>query len=84
MNIVGVKGNSGINPTLLMRIQDFAMVLTVINQDKVLHTLYVDGQDVNTIILKAGEIKQLHFIHQQKAHTITITVCPHQLNPWGR
>jgi plastocyanin len=60
MNIVGVKGNSGINPTL-MRMQDFAMVLTVINQDKVPHMLYVDGQDVNTIILNAGENQTITF-----------------------
>lgn len=61
LNIVGIKGNSGTNPTLLMRTQDFAMVLTVINQDKVPHMLYIDGLEVNTKILKAGENQTITF-----------------------
>jgi hypothetical protein len=40
LNVVGLVGNSGINPTLLMRTKDFAMVLTIINQDKTPHALY--------------------------------------------
>lgn len=31
LNVIGIKGNSGTNPTLLMRTKDFSMVLTVIN-----------------------------------------------------
>ena len=61
LKVVGIIGNSGINPTLLMRIQDFAMVLTVINQDKVPHMFYIDGLGVNTKILKPGENQTITF-----------------------
>lgn len=61
LNVIGIIGNSGTNPTLLMRIQDFAMVLTVINEDKVPHMLYIDGLNVNTKVLKAGENQTITF-----------------------
>lgn len=61
LKVVGIIGNSGINPTLLMRTQDFAMVLTVINQDIVPHMLYIDGLGVNTKILKPGENQTITF-----------------------
>jgi hypothetical protein len=61
LNIVGIVGNSGINPTLLMRTKDFAMVLTVLNQDSIPHMLYIDGLDVHTKILKAGENQTITF-----------------------
>src|SRR5574339_343167 len=54
LKVIGIIGNSGINPTLLMRTKDFAMVLTVINQDNVPHMLYIDGLGINSKILKAG------------------------------
>ena len=61
LNVIGIKGNSGTNPTLLMRTRDFAMVLTVINQDKIPHMLYIDGLGVNTKILKARENQTITF-----------------------
>lgn len=61
LNVVGIVGNSGTNPTLLMRTQDFAMVLTVLNQDKIPHMLYIDGLGINTRILKAGENQTITF-----------------------
>ena len=61
LNVVGIKGNSGTNPTLLMRTKDFAMVLTVINQDKIPHMLYIDGLAVHTKILKPGENQTITF-----------------------
>src|SRR5574342_768901 len=61
LNAIGIIGNSGINPTLLMRIKDFAMVLTVINQDNVPHMLYIDGLGINSKILKAGENQTIIF-----------------------
>src|SRR6266498_5830368 len=61
LSVIGIVGNSGTNPTLLMRTQDFAMVLTVINQDKILHMLYVEGLGVNTKILKPGENQTITF-----------------------
>ena len=61
LNVIGIKGNSGTNPTLLMRTKDFAMVLTVINQDKIPHMLYIDGLAVHTKILKPGENQTITF-----------------------
>jgi hypothetical protein len=61
LNVIGIKGNSGTNPTLLMRTRDFVMVFTVINQDKIPHMLYIDGLSVNTKILKAGENQTITF-----------------------
>lgn len=61
LKVIGIIGNSGINPTLLMRTKDFAMVLTVINQDNVPHMLYIDGLGVNTKILKSGENQTITF-----------------------
>jgi hypothetical protein len=61
LNVVGIKGNSGTNPTLLMRTKDFAMVLTVINQDSIPHMLYIDGLAVHTKILKGGENQTITF-----------------------
>lgn len=61
LNVIGIKGNSGTNPTLLMRTKDFAMVLTVINQDSVPRMLYIDGLGVNTKILKPGENQTITF-----------------------
>jgi hypothetical protein len=61
LNVIGIIGNSGTNPSLLMRTKDFPMVLTVINQDNVPHMLYIDGLDVNTKILRAGENQTITF-----------------------
>jgi len=61
LNVIGIKGNSGTNPTLLMRTQDFAMVLTVINEDQIPHIFYIDGLGVNTKILKPGENQTITF-----------------------
>lgn len=61
LNVIGLVGNSGTNPTLLMRTKDFAMVLTIINQDKTPHMLYIDGLDINSKILEAGENQTITF-----------------------
>ena len=61
LNVIGIKGNSGTNPTLLMRTQDFAMVLTIINQDQIPRMFYIDGLGVNTKILKPGENQTITF-----------------------
>ena len=53
--IVGMKGNSDVNPTLVMRTGDFAYILTVINQDTVSHMFYVKGLEVHTKVLRPGE-----------------------------
>jgi len=61
LNVIGIIGNSGTNPTLLMRTKDFPMVLTVINQDSVPHMLYLEGLGVHTKILKTGENQTITF-----------------------
>ncbi len=55
VKVVGLKGNGGINPTLLMRIKDFPLILTVINLDKSPHMLYIDGLEANSKFLRPGE-----------------------------
>lgn len=55
VKMVGIKGNGDTNPTLLMRIKDFPLILTVINMDKSPHMLYIDGLDVTSKFLRPGE-----------------------------
>ena len=52
--IVGITGNTQVNPTLVSRTgADTAYVLTVINQDNTLHMFYING--LHTKILRPGE-----------------------------
>jgi hypothetical protein len=67
LNVIGIIGNSGTNPILLMRTKDFAMVLTVINQDSIPHMLYIDGLGVHSKILKAGENQTITFYSPTEA-----------------
>ena len=53
--LVGIVGVGGINPTLTMRTGDYAMVMTVINQDSRPHGLYVDGANASTGIIEPGQ-----------------------------
>jgi hypothetical protein len=53
--IIGLKGNAGVNPTLVMRTGDFAYILTVINQDTTPHMFYVEGLEAHTKVLRPGE-----------------------------
>ena len=53
--IVGASGIGGVNPTILMRTGDFAMELTVANQDSVPHALYIEGLNVLTRFLQPGQ-----------------------------
>ena len=53
--IVGLKGNSQTNPTLVMRTGDFAYILTIINQDAVPHMFYVDGLEMHSKLMQPGE-----------------------------
>jgi hypothetical protein len=61
LNVIGIVGNTGTNPTLLMRIKDFAMVLTVINQDNIPHMLYIDGLGIHTKIVRPAENQTITF-----------------------
>jgi hypothetical protein len=65
--LVGIGGIAGVNPTILMRTGDFAMELTVVNQDSERHTLYIDGLNVYTKILNPGESEVLTFYSKGEA-----------------
>jgi hypothetical protein len=55
VKVVGIKGITGENPTLLMRTGDFALELTVINDDDRVHMLYIDGVNAHTKVLSQGD-----------------------------
>jgi hypothetical protein len=55
VKVVGIKGIAGENPTLLMRTGDFALELTVINEDDRVHMLYIDGVNAHTKVLRPGD-----------------------------
>ena len=61
LKLMGIKGNRGVNPTILMRTHDFAMVLTILNEDNARHMFYIDGLGVHTKILKPGENQTITF-----------------------
>lgn len=53
--VVGITGNTQVNPTLVSRTgADTAYVLTVTNQDNNLH-MFIDGLNLHTKILRPGE-----------------------------
>lgn len=54
VKLVGTGGIAGVNPTILMRTGDFAMELTVVNEDSERHALYIDGLNISTKFLNPG------------------------------
>lgn len=69
VKLVGIEGVAGINPTILMRTGDFAMELTVLNQDNEAgHLLYIDGDmHVSTKFLNPGQSDVLTFYSKGEA-----------------
>ena len=67
VKVVGLVGTAEINPTILMRTGDFAMVLTVINQDNLPHALYIDGLNLSTRMLQPGQSEVLTFYSEGEA-----------------
>ena len=56
VKVVGLKGNTQVNPTLVSRTGDTSYILTVINQDPASpHMFYIDGINVHTKILRYGQ-----------------------------
>lgn len=56
IKVVGLIGNTGINPTLISRIgEETEYSLTVINEDNDAHVFYIDGLNVHTKLLHYGE-----------------------------
>lgn len=52
--IVGIKGISGINPTLVSR-TDYNYILTIRNDDGIPHMFFIDGLNVNSKVLQPNE-----------------------------
>lgn len=65
--VVGTKGMVGVNPYLMMRTGDYALELTVINEDTAPHMLYVDGVNVHTKVLRQGESDVIKFYSKGEA-----------------
>jgi hypothetical protein len=65
--IVGTSGIAGMDPTILMRTGDFAMELTVVNQDSVPHALYIDSLNLSTKFLQPGQSEVLTFYSEGEA-----------------
>jgi len=65
--IVGTSGIAGMNPTILMRTGDFAMELTVANEDSIPHALYIDGLNVLTRFLQPGQTEVVTFYSEGEA-----------------
>lgn len=55
LKVVGLIGNGGTDPTLVMKAGSTPYILTVINQDSKPHMFYVDGLNAHTKVLRAGE-----------------------------
>ena len=67
LKVVGLIGNSDTNPTLVMKTGDSPYILTVINQDTKPHIFYVDGLEVHTKLLQAGENDTIMLISKKEA-----------------
>lgn len=67
LRVVGLIGNGGIDPTLVMKSGDSPYILTVINQDTKPHIFYVDGLNVHTKMLGQGENDTITLISKKEA-----------------
>src|SRR6185503_9869671 len=67
VKLVGIDGLSQVNPTILMRTGDFAMELTIVNQDSVPHSFYIDGLNISTKMLQPGQTEVLTFYSEDEA-----------------
>jgi len=65
--IVGTAGIAGVNPTLIMRTGDFAMELTVVNEDTVPHVFFIDGLNISTKVLRPGDSQVMTFYSKGEA-----------------
>lgn len=65
--LVGIRGIAQVNQTLIMRTGDYAMELTIINEDNQPHLLYVDGVNVSTKVLRPGDSDVITFYSEGEA-----------------
>lgn len=54
-HVVGLIGNGGVDPTLVMKAGHTPYILTVINQDVIPHMFFVSGLYAHTKLLRPGE-----------------------------
>jgi hypothetical protein len=55
LKVLGLKGSTQVDPTLVSRTGDTAYALTVINQDTIPHIFYIgDGLNLHTKIIRPG------------------------------
>ncbi|AIC14613.1 hypothetical protein NVIE_004200 [Nitrososphaera viennensis EN76] len=66
VQVVGIKGIAGVNPTLLTRTGDYVLELTVINEDDRIHVLYIDG-GAHTKVLRPGDSDVITFHSKEEA-----------------
>jgi hypothetical protein len=83
VKLVGIEGIAGINPTIIMRTGDFAMELTVINQDSVPHALYIDGLNLTTRFMAPGDSEVLTFYSKGES-TYNYYDYEHRESPLGQ
>jgi hypothetical protein len=67
LKVIGLVGNGGIDPTLVMKAGSTPYILTVINQDTKPHMFYVDGLNVHTKALRAGENDTITLVSKDEA-----------------
>jgi hypothetical protein len=65
--VIGTRGIGGVNPAILMRTGDFAMDLTVVNEDSVPHALYIDRLNMFTKFLQPGQTEVLTLYSEGEA-----------------
>ncbi len=65
--LVGTKGIAQVNPNLIMRTGDFAMEITVINEDDRPHMMFIDGVNVSTKVLLPGDTDVVTFYSKGEA-----------------
>lgn len=67
LKVIGLIGNGGTDPTLVMKAGSTPYILTVINQDTKPHMFYVDELNAHTKILRAGENDTITLISKNEA-----------------
>jgi hypothetical protein len=71
LKVLGLKGITQVDPTLVTRTGDPAYVLTVINQDTIPHLIYIgDGLNIHTKIIRPGHYDSIT-IYPKKEGTYT-------------
>ena len=66
LRVVGLIGNGGIDPTLVMKAGGTQYILTVINQDTKPHMFSVGGLDMHTKVLQEGENETITLISKKE------------------